>query len=155
MAEEANMAMLVHHILDTARQRLAVLDRDVCVADSARILASPNTPLVVVCDRDGVAVGVISRSDIVNAIACRGVDLFNTKAGEVMTPTMLSCHVDQTLQGVWESLTARAFRCVPILDGAGRPVGVVHARDLARALLEEVTEEEALLRDYVLGVGYQ
>jgi hypothetical protein len=34
-------------------------------------------------------------------------------------------------------------------------VGVVHARDLARALLEEVTEEEALLRDYVLGVGYQ
>jgi CBS domain-containing protein len=149
------MVMLVHHILDTARQRLAVLDRDVCVADSARILASPQTPLVVVCDRNGVAVGVISRSDIVNAIACKGVDLFNTSAGDVMTPTILSCHVDHTLQSVWDNLTSRALRCAPILDNAGRPQGIVHARDLARALLEEVTEEEALLRDYVLGVGYQ
>jgi len=29
------------------------------------------------------------------------------------------------------------------------------ARDIARALLEEVENEEGLLRDYVLGVGYQ
>jgi len=52
-------------------------------------------------------------------------------------------------------MNARSLRCVPILDDSGRPQGVVHARDLARALLDEVTEEEVLLRDYVLGVGYQ
>jgi CBS domain-containing protein len=52
-------------------------------------------------------------------------------------------------------MNARSLRCVPILDDSGRPHGVVHARDLVCALLEEVKEEEALLRDYVLGVGYQ
>ncbi len=41
------------------------------------------------------------------------------------------------------------------VDEAGRPLGVVHARDVARALLDEVTYEEVLLRDYVLGIGYQ
>jgi hypothetical protein len=33
--------------------------------------------------------------------------------------------------------------------------GVVHARDVGSALLDEVTQKEVLLRDYVLGVGYQ
>jgi len=31
----------------------------------------------------------------------------------------------------------------------------VHARDVAIALLDEVNYEEVLLRDYVMGVGYQ
>lgn len=30
-------------------------------------------------------------------------------------------------------------------DALGRPVGIVHARDLARALLNEVNEEDTLL----------
>ncbi len=32
--------------------------------------------------------------------------------------------------------------------------GVLHARDVAIALLDEVNYEEILLRDYVMGVGY-
>jgi CBS domain-containing protein len=76
-------------------------------------------------------------------------------AGAIMTSPVVSCHVDQPLQRVWETMNARSVRCVPILDASGRPHGVAHARDLACALLDEVNEEEVLLRDYVLGVGYQ
>jgi hypothetical protein len=32
---------------------------------------------------------------------------------------------------------------------------VLHARDVAMALIDEVNTEEVLLRDYVMGVGYQ
>jgi CBS domain-containing protein len=46
-------------------------------------------------------------------------------------------------------------RCAPVLDDSGRPRGVVQARDVARALLDEATTEEVLLRDYILGIGYQ
>jgi len=42
-----------------------------------------------------------------------------------------------------------------ILTDANTPLVVVYARDLARALLDEVTHEELLLRDYVMGIGYQ
>jgi CBS domain-containing protein len=52
-------------------------------------------------------------------------------------------------------MNARSVRSIPVLDDSGRPQGIVHARDLARTLLEEVDEEELLLRDYVLGIGYQ
>ena len=147
--------VLVQHILDAARERLAVLNREASVADVARILANPTTPLVVVCDEGGIAVGVISRTDIVKVIAGARVDAFATNAGAIMSGSILSCHIDQTLQRVWEIMSARSFRCAPILDNDGRPQGVVHARDLASALLNEVTYEEALLRDYGLGIGYQ
>jgi CBS domain-containing protein len=147
--------ILVQHILEDARRRLAVLSRETSVPDAAEILANPDTPLAVVCDSEGIAVGVVSRTDIVKALASARVDAHKMNTGAIMTSPMLSCHVGQELQGVWATMNARSLRCVPILDDSGRPQGVLHARDLARALLDEVTEEEGLLRDYVLGVGYQ
>ena len=146
---------LVKHILDEARRRLAVLSREALIAEAAGILANPDTPLVVVCDGQGIAVGVISKTDIMKALARARADAVKMSTGAIMTNPVLSCHVDQTLQQVWESMNTRSLRSVPILDDSGRPQGVVHARDLAHALLDEVNEEELLLRDYVLGVGYQ
>ena len=147
--------MLVQHILEDARRRLAVLSREACVGDAAKILVNASTPLVVVCDSDGVAVGVVSRTDVIRALSRANGDAFNTSAEAIMTTPMHSCHVDQTLQSVWATIGARRLRCAPVLDNSRRPQGVVHARDIARALLEEVENEEGLLRDYILGVGYQ
>jgi CBS domain-containing protein len=147
--------ILVQHVLENARRRLAVLSQKALVSEAAEILTNPNTPLVVVCDSDGITVGVLSRTDIIKVLAGARVDAVKMNTGAIMTNPVLSCHVDQTLQRVWANMNARSLRCVPILDDSGRPHGVVHARDLVCALLEEVKEEEALLRDYVLGVGYQ
>jgi CBS domain-containing protein len=147
--------VLVQHILGDARKRLAVLRWDARVAQAAEILSNPQTPLVVVCDSEGRAVGVLSKSNIVKALAGAKGGAVQLSVGDVMTNSVLSCHVDHTLQRVWDSMNAQTVRSVPVLDDSGRPQGVVHARDLARALLNEVDEEEVLLRDYVLGIGYQ
>ena len=147
--------VLVQHILEDARKRLVILGRDAPIAAAAAILVNPDTPLVVVCDSEGIAVGVVSKSDIIRAVARAHADAVKMTAGDLMTRSMLSCHMSQTLQGVWDTMSARSVRSVPVLDDSGRPQGVVHARDLARALLNEVGEEELLLRNYVLGIGYQ
>jgi CBS domain-containing protein len=147
--------ILVWHILDAARKRLAVLSQEALVPEAARILADPNTPLVVVCDRNGAAVGVMSRTDIIRLLARAGTEACNTPAGAIMTSSIVSCRVDQPVQQVWTNLNVRSLRCAPILDDEGRPEGVVHARDIARALLDEETHQEELLRDYIMGIGYQ
>jgi CBS domain-containing protein len=146
---------LVKHMLEDARRRLAVLSREALISEVAEILANPDTPLAVVCDGQGIAVGVVSKTDIMKVLAGARADAVKMNAGAIMTHAVLSCHVNQTLQRVWETMSTRSLRSVPILDDSGRPLGVVHARDLAHALLDEVNEEEVLLRDYVLGVGYQ
>jgi len=145
----------VEQILDTARTRLATVSRDSPVSDAAEILVNPNTPLVVVCDDAGVVVGVITRTDIVKVLACAKADALSACADAIMSTSLLSCRAHQPLQELWDAMNARSLRCAPVLDDNGRPQGIVHARDLAGALLEEVTHEELLLRDYVMGIGYQ
>ena len=147
--------ILVKHVLEAARKRLAVLSREASLFDAARILANRDTPLVVVCDSDGIAVGVVSSSHVIKVLATAGVDALGLKAGEIMTTPLLTCHADETLQQVWAVMNSRTLPCAPILDDDGRAQGVVHARDVAIALLDEVNYEEVLLRDYVMGVGYQ
>jgi CBS domain-containing protein len=147
--------ILVQHILQDARRRLAVLYPEASVFDAAGILADPTTPLAVVCDSEGIAMGVISRTDVIKLLCSAKDEAFCMNAGTIMTAPILSCHRDDALQSVWSTLSARSLRCAPVLDDAGRPEGVVHARDLLRALLDEVEGEEILLRDYVMGVGYQ
>lgn len=147
--------ILVEHILEAARKRLAILSLESPVCDAAAVLMNPDTPLAVVCDGNGIAVGVISRSDVLKVLASARADALGTCADAMMTRSVLSFRTDQPLQQVWEAINARSLRCAPIVDGDGRPQGVLHARDLASALLEDVTYEELLLRDYVLGIGYQ
>ena len=146
---------LVKHILEAARKRLAVLSREASLFDAARILANRDTPLVVVCDSDGIAIGVISSNHVINVLATAGVDAFSLNAGAIMTKPVLSCRVDENLQQIWAVMNSRILPCAPIVDDDGRAQGVLHARDVAIALLDEVNYEEVLLRDYVMGVGYQ
>ena len=146
--------ILVKHILEAAQKRLVVLSQEASIFDAARILANRDTPLVVVCDSDDIAVGVIASSHVIKVLATAGVDALGFNAGAIMTKPVLSCHVDQTLQQVWAVMNSRTLPCAPILDNDGRAQGVVHARDVAIALLDEVNYEEILLRDYVMGVGY-
>jgi len=147
--------ILVQHIIEDARRRLAVIDHQASVCSAAKILAASGTPLAVVCDAKGTVIGVISRTDVVKVIAATTADAMKTSAGALMTSPVFSCRRYHTLARVWATMRERSLRCVPVLDDSGRPEGIVHARDLVRALLLEVEEEEVLLRDYVLGVGYR
>jgi CBS domain-containing protein len=147
--------MYVHTILNDARRRLALLRRDSTLIDAAGVLANPNTPLAVVCNDEGVAVGVVSRMDVVRQLGRGREQIFAATVASVMTSSFVDCREDHTLQSVWNRLSSRNLRCLPVLDETNRPLGVLHARDLVRALLDEVTHEDMLLRDYVLGVGYR
>ncbi|HET9391356.1 MAG TPA: CBS domain-containing protein [Steroidobacteraceae bacterium] len=147
--------ILVKHVLEPARKRLAVLSQEASLLDAARVLANRNTPLVVVCASDGTAVGVISPGHIVNALATAGVDAVGLTAQALMTKPALSCQIDEALEQVWAVMSSRALPCAPILDEEGRAQGVLFARDVAIALIDEVNYDEKLLRDYVMGVGYQ
>src|SRR5215475_2343935 len=131
------LMILVKHVLEAARKRLAVLSPEASLCDAAGILANRDTPLVVVCESDGTAVGVISTSHIINALATAGPDAVGFNAGAIMSKPLLSCQFDEELQQVWAVMHSQTLSAAPILDGDGRAHGVVHARDVAIALLDE------------------
>ena len=146
--------MRVEKILPIAFQRLITIRDDALLTDAAKPLSSRHISLVVVCNPDGVMVGVITKTDIVRQIAhCHGHSC-TMSAAAAMTRDLTYCHPSDALQDVLSIMKERGVVHIPIVDQDSRPVGVVNARDALQALLVEADDEGLLLRDYIMGIGY-
>ena len=146
---------LVSSIEGATRSRLAVVGDDTLLLEVARLLSDTQISLVVVCDAAGVMVGVITKTNIVRQVAhCQGAACAST-ADEIMTRDVTFCTATDCLPDVLSMMQARGFVHVPVVDAQHKPSGVLNARDALRELWAEGQYEEALLRDYVMGVGYR
>ena len=137
------------------RSRLAVVGDSALLLEVARLLFDTQISLVVVCNAAGVMVGVITKTNIVRQIGyCQGAACMS-KAAEIMTKDVTFCSATDCLPDVLSMMQARGFVHIPVVDAQRKPSGVVNARDALRELWAEGEYEEALLRDYVMGVGYR
>jgi len=147
--------MLAEQMLPRARERLATIGGAAPVKDVAELMSKPHTDIVVVCGEDSAMVGVVTKTDIVGQITrCIGGGCI-ARVDTIMTRDVVSCRPDEPLQKIWSVMKSRGLQRIPILDGNRKPVGVIYARDALQCLLGEAKNDEALLRDYVMDVGYQ
>lgn len=146
--------MLVDRLLSEARQRLVTIAYGAPLIEVARLLQA-GTDIVVVCDASGVLTGVVTKTDVVGQIGqCQGASCV-TAASLVMTQDVLTCHPGDWLHDIWSTMKSRELKNIPVIDERSRPIGVLNARDALQALLKEVENEESLLRDYVMCIGYR
>jgi len=146
--------MLVAKIVPTVRQRLATIADSAPLIEAARLLRDAGTDIVVVCTHDGLMTGVITKTDVVRQISnCHGCNC-TIVAASVMTRDLVVCRPSDWLRDGWAKMKEHRLKNIPIADQDSRPVGVLNARDALEGLLQEVANEESLLRDYVMCVGY-
>ncbi len=146
--------VFVEQLLPAAHARLVTITDDAPLREAARLLRA-GTDIVVVCDTSGSVVGVITKTDVVAQLSeCQGAAC-TTAATLVMSTDVLLCTPRDLVHQVWSKMKARELKNVPIIGAGGRPLGVLNARDALSVLLQDVKYEEALLRDYVMGIGYR
>jgi CBS domain-containing protein len=144
----------VEKIIPVARERLVTVRDEAPLTEAAKFLDGGHINLVVVCDRGGAMVGVITRTDVVRQMSlCQGCGC-TAAAATVMTKDVTYCRPSDLLQDVWTTMKERKLLHVPIVGNDFRPLGVINARDVLLLLLEGSQYEESLLRDYVMGIGY-
>lgn len=147
--------MHIKLLLPVAEKRLVTLPEDAPVVEAAQLLGSRDTKVVVACDAAGVMTGVVSKTDIVRQIShCTGFSCRHHIA-EIMTRDVIACQPADSLRNVWDTMKQRLLTQMPVIDTTSRPMGLLYASDALQYLLQEVEYEEALLRDYVMGVGYR
>jgi CBS domain-containing protein len=145
----------VEKIVPVARERLVTVRDDAPLVEAAKFLDGRDINLVVVCDKGGAMVGIVTRTNIVRQMAlCQGCGC-TAAAGAVMTEDVTSCRPNDLLHEVWSLMKERKLVHVPIVGDDLRPLGVINARDALVVLLEGSEYEEGLLRDYVMGIGYR
>lgn len=147
-------SVLVEQLLPAARARLVTIASDAPLLEAARLLRS-GTDLIVVCGNNGVVVGVITKTDVVARISeCQGASC-TTAAALVMNADVLQCTLVDRVQDVWSKMKMRGLKNILVVGADSCPLGVLNARDALGVLLQRVEDEESLLRDYVMGVGYR
>lgn len=147
--------LVVERMLPAARERLVTIGADALLTEAAGFLDGRHINLVVVCDKGGTMVGIVTRTDIVRQMSlCQGCGC-TVAVATVMTKDVTFCRPDDLLHDVWMHMKERSLLHVPIVGVDHRPLGVINARDALLTLLDGSEHEEALMRDYVMGVGYR
>ena len=145
--------MYVERLLPAAREKLVTIADDAPLMEAANFLGQ-GIDLVIVCDPAGLVAGVITKTDVVGQMSrCRGASC-TMAASLAVTRDVVVCRPDERLQEVWKRMKERKLKNIPVVDKDSRPIGVLHARDILQVLLEESKDEGAMLRDYVMGIGY-
>jgi CBS domain-containing protein len=145
----------VSSIEAVARSRLLTVAAAAPLVEVAALLSSAQISVVVVCDAGGAPLGIITETVLVRRLGLGQADFFSTRAADVMSREFAACAPDDLLSDVLATMHVRGLIHVLLVDPGKTVLGVVNARDGLRALLAAGNHEEALLRNYVMGIGYQ
>lgn len=101
------------------------------VAEAIRVMHAETVDCLVVMDGERL-VGIFTERDAVLKVAGRRIASFDVR--DVMTPDPVVLRPDDTVAVAIHKMAVGGFRHVPIVDRAGRPIGIVAAPDIFRHL---------------------
>jgi CBS domain-containing protein len=141
--------MQVRHILQGKGRDIIAITNTATVCDAAKLLTARKIGALVVNDKSGKLIGIISERDLVRAIAQGGAAAFTDPVNTHMTPAPETCVETDTVESVMEVMTRGRFRHVPVLDDSMRLCGMISIGDVVKTRIAETVNEAAALRDYI------
>ena len=131
--------MKVSSILATKGTHVITIRPEQTVREAIGLLVEHNIGALVVVDKPGQPVGIISERDIVRA-AARNEDLFSQPVSQVMTRNVIVGMPQDDLMSVAHTMTEKRFRHLPIVD-RGKLVGIVSIGDVVKAQRDQYKGE--------------
>ena len=141
--------MTVKAILDAKGSNVVAIEPTADIATAAKLLAQHRIGAVLVHGPDHRIAGILSERDIVRALAERGSAALAEPVGQVMTRKVVTCAPSETVGTIMQRMTEGKFRHLPVLED-GRLAGVISIGDVVKLRLQEIENESAALRDYIL-----
>lgn len=83
---------------------------------------------------DRAPIGIITDRDIVVEVLGAGLDPAKTCVGDVIRRPVVLVHQDEDSAQALEQMHVHGVRRIPVVDGAGRLVGIITADDILKCL---------------------
>lgn len=136
--------MNIVHILARKGGHVYTAGPEQTIREALALLAEHNVGALVVVDRDGRLIGILSERDIVRE-AVRDERLFDRTVGDLMTTRIIAGTPEDDLMAVAHTMTELRIRHLPVVD-RGRLVGIVSIGDVVKAQRDEYEGEVATLQ---------
>src|SRR5918997_4541533 len=99
--------MLIEALRPMTSARLVVIAVDATLRTAASALSNPHIGLLVVCDENRKAAGVVSKSDLVRHLASAGVA--EAPIASLMSRNIISCRSQDDLYATWQEMAAQSL----------------------------------------------
>jgi CBS domain-containing protein len=103
---------------------IATLAPDETIQSAARIMAEHGLGAMPVGTAEALQ-GILTEHDIIIRVVAAGRDAAATRVRDVMSSHVVTCGADTPLAQVAEEMAERQIRRMPVLDAAGRLIGMV------------------------------
>jgi CBS domain-containing protein len=140
--------MTVAAILRGKPERLIGLEESSSLAEAAQLLTRERIGALIVKDRSGEMIGIISERDIVRVLAREGGTALNHPLSKVMTRDVLCCSPEDSVADLMAVMTERRCRHLPVMK-ADKLIGMISIGDVVKRRVEEAEREAASLREYI------
>jgi len=139
--------MQVKEILRVKGSRLLSIEPSGRAADAVGTMAKENLGSLVVLEQ-GRMVGMLSFHELLRAIASRNGSLGDLKVGDIMVRDPVTAAPEMEVNDLRRTMLESGARYLPVLE-AGKLLGVISFRDVAKAVLEEQDFENKMLKGYI------
>lgn len=99
---------------------------------AAQLMWDNDCGVLPVVDDAGKLVGVITDRDICMAAFTQGNPLRGIRVDSAMAKQVFSVHPEDDLSEAEKLMSDKQIRRLPVVDGQGKPVGILSLNDLAR-----------------------
>ena len=139
--------MLVSEILRIKGNALFTTAPDALVQEAVRVMAQHDIGSLVVMDR-GRYSGMLTFREVLEALAKHGGSLGSLKIGDIYAREALTAPPGLDVMELRRTMLEHHARYVPVMDGAMLQ-GVVSFHDVAKAVYEEQSFENRMLKNYI------
>ena len=139
--------MLVSEILRIKGNTLFTAAPDGAVLEAVSVMAQHDIGSLIVMDHGRMA-GMLTFAEVLKAIAERGGVLGDLRVAEVCQRDPLTATPNLDVMELRRTMLERHARYVPVLEGTTLQ-GVVSFHDVAKAVLEEQSFENRMLKSYI------
>ncbi len=136
----------------TFSSKIVTISSDATIKSAAIKMFDNNTGCLVVNDRNGKFIGIVTKRDVVGRAIVPAMNLDATAITEIMTSHVISCPIGTPASKAREIMSTNHIRYLPIVE-KGTIFGILSATDLIgqqrledRAAAEEVTKLSTTLK---------
>ncbi|HZY45884.1 MAG TPA: CBS domain-containing protein [Anaerolineae bacterium] len=128
--------MNIGNILATKGSRVITIHPEQSLKEAIALLTQHQIGALVVVDKAGKPVGILTERDIVHAADRSGEAMLKHAVKDVMTKNVVIATPHDELQSVLKTMSDRRFRHMPVMD-EGQLAGIISIGDVVKAQLDE------------------